>query len=102
MERDSNNLFPWSTLGIAAASAAATYAAIHFIEKKNRVLRYHVEDHATRQYENPAFLQSPETQQTQVSTRRADPYDPKPRSEYVVHIMSCVCWFVVVTIGCVL
>ncbi len=81
---DSNNLATmWSTIGIGAASAAATYAMIRFMESKNKVMRHALDDHITRQYENPAFLESPERHQTQVYSRRADPYDPKPRSEYV-------------------
>lgn len=89
MERDTNVSFPWSTIAAAAASAAATYASIHFMQRQKELYQYRrIENAVTIQYENPAFLQSPEggarpEASSNVVQRRADPYDTRARSEYV-------------------
>jgi dCMP deaminase len=90
----------WATIAtIAISSSAVTYATIRYLEARNRRAEGHryipssifptscIDDHS--QYENPAFLTSPDKAANLNSNNsvrrqsRADPYDPQPRKDYL-------------------
>jgi hypothetical protein len=95
MEQNSSNSL-WATVAAAAMSSAATYAFLRYIDKHrtSTVLIESSKSYRDRtvQYENPAYLGSPEKRLSHsgfqnisnTQHKRADPYDPSPRSEYVV------------------
>lgn len=92
---EQSDLVTFGTVAAAAAlsSAAVTYAIVKY-SGTNQEFRGNNES-MTIQYENPAYCGSPDKLGTTGTIsnsneggrpgRRADPYDPKPRSEYVYH-----------------
>jgi hypothetical protein len=98
MEQNGSNSM-WATVAAAAMSSAATYALLRYIDRHRTgsVLLESLNSYKDRttQYENPAYLQSPEKtllgfqNNSNAPHKRADPYDPRPRSEYVTSAL-CV------------
>lgn len=92
---EQSSLVTFGTVAAAAAvsSAAFTYACIKYRDTNPTSRRQ--DEPMTIQFENPAYCDSPDkvastrdnsnSQEGGVSGRRADPYDPSPRSEYVYH-----------------